>query len=140
MIVVPGLLHIKDLPRYTVGQQHETKSVNVKCHPNRPLAPTETTDDLTIDPSMNVYVTVAIYNRPNTTQILPPGIIGDPCVPNSDNQDKFTTATTDTAKKLADNVITFLSSQATFYKKASSRSPASFAVNLNHKLRSLFSR
>ena len=29
LFVVPGPLHIKDLPRYTLGQQHETKSVNV---------------------------------------------------------------------------------------------------------------
>ena len=118
LFVVPGPLHIEDLPRYTVGQQRETKSVNVKCHPSRPPASTETTDDLTINPSTNVYVTVAIYNRSNTTQVLPPRIIGDLCVPNRDNQDKFTIAATDTAEQLVDNIVLFLSTSTTFYQKA----------------------
>ena len=135
---MPGPVNIKDLHRHTVGVKHDARPVNVKCHPSRPLVDSDTMDDLTIEPSSKVYVTVAVYNRSNTAQILPSGIIGDIHVSDSDSDTKFQAAATDTAEELADNVITFLSSQATFYEKASSHSPASSAVKLKRRLRSFF--
>ena len=79
-----------------------------------------------------------VYNRSNTAQILPSAIIGDIHVSDSDSDTKFQAAATDTAEQLADSVITFLSSQAAFYKKASSHSPASSSVKLKRRLRSFF--
>ena len=69
---------------------------------------------------------------------MPSGNIGDIHVSDSDSDTKFQAAATDTAKQLADNVITFLSNQAAFYEKASSHSPASSAVKLKRRLRSFF--
>ena len=138
LFLVPGPVNIKDLHRHTVGVQHDARPVNVKCHPSRPLVDSGTMDDLTIEPSTKVYVTVAVYNRSNTAQILPSGIIGDIHVSDSDSDTKFQAAATDTAEQLADNVIKFLSSQAAFYEKALSHSPASSAVTLKRRLRSFF--
>ena len=123
LFAVPGPVNIKDLHRHTVG----ARPVNVKCHPSRPLVDSDTMDDLTTEPSTKIYVTVAVYNRSNTAQILPSCIIGDIHVSDNENDTKFQATATHTEEQLADNVITFLSSQATFYKKASSHSPASLS-------------
>ena len=98
LFVVPGPVNIKDLHRHTVGAQHNVRPVNVKWHPSRPLVDSDTMDDLTIEPSAKVYVTVAVYKRSNTAQILPSGIKGDIHVSDSDNDTKFQAAATDTAK------------------------------------------
>ena len=104
LFLVPGPVNIKDLHRHTVGVQHNARPVNVKCHPSRPLVDSGTMDDLTIEPSTRVHVTVAVYNRSNTAQILPSGIIGDIHVSDSDSDTKFQAAATDTAQvKDSDN-------------------------------------
>ena len=78
LFVVPGPLTLKDLPKYTVGIQHNTHTVNVKCHSSRPIVDTETIDDLTI-------VSVAVYNRSSMPWTLPPsGVIGNIHVSNND--------------------------------------------------------
>ena len=112
--------------------------LNGKCYPNKPLVDGDTIYDLTIEPSTKGYVTVAVYNRSNTAQILPSGLMGGIHVSDSDNDTKFQAAATDTAEQIADNVIAFLSSQAAFYKKASSHSPESSTVKLKLRLRSIF--
>ena len=122
LFVVPGPLTLKDLPKYTVGIQQNTHTVNVKCHSSRPIVDAESTDDLTIEPTTKVYFTVALYNRSITPQTLPSGIIGDIHVSDNDTATKFQTAATDTAEQLAKNVTAFLSSQAGFHQKASQTS------------------
>ena len=118
LFVVPGPLTLEDLPKYTVSIQQNTYTVNVKCHSSRPIVDTESTDDLTIEPTTKVCVTVAVYNTSNTPQTLSSGIIGDIHVSNNDTATKFQTAATDTAEQLAENVTAFLSNQAVLHQKA----------------------
>ena len=136
LFVVAGPLTLKDLSKYTVGIQQNTHTVNVKCHSSRPIVDTESTDDLTIEPATKVYVTVAVYNRSNTPQTLPSGIIGDIHVSDNDTATKFQTAATDTAEQLAENVTAFLSSQAFFHQKASQTSSSPKSPRKFTKLRS----
>ena len=91
-------------------------------------------DDLTIEPIAKVYVTVAVYNRSNTAQILPSGIIGDTHVSDSDNETKFQAAATDTAEQLADHVITFCPAKPPFIKRLHLTQLASSAVKLKCRL------
>ena len=136
LFAVPGPLTLKDQPMYTISIQQNTYTVNVKCNSSRPIADTESTDELTIEPTTKVYVTVAIYNRSNTPQTLPSGIIGDIHVSDNYTATKFQLAATDTAEKLAENVTAFLSSQAVFHQKASQTSSPPKSPCMFTKLRS----
>ena len=60
LFVVPGSLTLKDLPKYTVGIQQNAHTVNVKCHSSRPIVDTETTDDLTIEPTNKLRFTLLL--------------------------------------------------------------------------------
>ena len=135
LFVVPGPVNIKELSRHALSVQYKARPVNVKCHSSRPLVHGDTMDDLTIEPSTQVYVTVAIFNRSNTVQSLLSGIIGDINVPDNDNDSKFRAAATDTAEQVADN-ITFLSTQVAFYQKATTVSRTAPLVKPRHTLRS----